>query len=121
MLRGRPLPASFRAAEASVLNRIEPGRRRTLFRQLAPESSTAGMELVSGAMVANLAAATYPKLTVAGEDDRLTVIAMERELAAFQNTEFMPLPGHGHLFMLEPGWEACARRIVQWLHDHGVR
>jgi len=115
VLTGRPLQPSRYLNMHGVLNRVAAERREQLLRQLGPESSTALLEIMRGRYQAALAAAAFPRLVISGDDDRITAIAMQRDIAAYQGADLIELHGHGHAFMLEPGWEHCAQLLHDWL------
>lgn len=119
MLRKRTIRPGFRVARAALLNRVEPQRQRALWERFCPESATVAIEVLKGTISADLTRAVFPLLTVGGREDMTTVIGMQREIARFHGTDFMELGDHGHMFMIEPGWETCASQLSEWLASRG--
>lgn len=115
MLRGRPLPPDRYLNVRVVLDKLPPTEREALYRRLGPESSQALLELMRGAHRVDLSEAGFPRLVISGSDDAVLVMPMQRELAASLGADLIELPGHGHAFMMEPGWEHCAERLAGWL------
>lgn len=121
MVRKRTIRPGFRVARSALLNRVEPERQRELWQRLCPESATVAVEVLKGTVSADLSGVSCPMLTTGGRDDRTTVFDMQREIARFHGTDFIDLGEHGHLFMVEPGWEQCAARILEWLASRGCQ
>ncbi|MCC5858442.1 MAG: alpha/beta hydrolase [Ectothiorhodospiraceae bacterium] len=119
MVRKRTIRPGFRVARSALLNRVEPGRQRELWQKLCPESATVAVEVLKGTVGADLSRVPFPLLTAGGREDRTTVIDMQREIARFHGTDFLELDDHGHMFMIEPGWERCAARLADWLASRG--
>ena len=120
MIRKTAIKPGYRVAAKSVFNCVEPERQRELWQYLTPESATAAVEVLKGSVEAELRDVRIPMLTVVGSEDGTTVPEMAREIAEYQGTEFLELPDHGHMFMIEPGWEQCAERIEHWFTQVGV-
>ena len=115
ILRGRPLWPDRLVNLQGVFNRVPAAEREAMLAALGPESGRALRELMQPEQRVNLSGAAFPRLVVSGSDDRMLVMAMQRELAAALGAELIELAGHGHVFMIEPGWQDCARRIADWL------
>lgn len=58
-----------------------------------------------------------PVLVLGGEQDSIIAPAFVRSAARLLGTKAEILPGIGHALMLEPGWEAVAARIEDWLRE----
>ncbi len=113
---------NFDLACAYTMNRIPPDERRAVFDRFGPESGRAYFEMffwmfdLTAATAVDTAAVRCPVLCLSGTDDKLISLATARATAAaFRETEFWELAGHGHLVPLEPGAEALGRRIAEWL------
>ncbi|MFV8836011.1 alpha/beta hydrolase [Aquisalimonas sp. APHAB1-3] len=114
MLRKKPIKPGFRVASKSVFNQCDPEQHRELWQRLTPESARVAVEVLKGEIAADLSRVTCPLLTVVGTEDGTTVPEMAREIADYHGTEYLEFPGHGHMFMIEPGWEACASQLDAW-------
>jgi alpha-beta hydrolase superfamily lysophospholipase len=55
----------------------------------------------------------------AGEDGAVTEAEVRATARAYR-TEPVIFAGMGHNMMLEPGWEAAAERIADWLAARGM-
>lgn len=121
MVRKKPIPLGWRVMRSAVLNRIPEDQQRAVFERFQPESGAVGMEVLKGTISADLANASFPKLVISGTDDQTSLIEMEREIAAQQKADLIELKDHGHMFMLEPGWEACGQKLIDWLRGKGIQ
>lgn len=63
---------------------------------------------------------TTPLLVLGAEQDRVHGRKEVQATARAYHTEAEFFPGMGHNMMLEPGWEAVAERIHNWLGSHGL-
>lgn len=115
MVRKKPIKPGYRVASRSVFNRMDPEQHKALWNRLTPESAKVAVEVLKGSVSADLRQVRVPMLTVVGTEDGTTVPEMAREIAAYHGTEYLEFPGHGHMFMIEPGWEECAIALARWL------
>lgn len=91
-------------------------------RYMQPESQRAIWEMSATATPRPWRAHPHPPMLVLGaEDDALFSAGEARATAGLWGAEWEILPGMAHAMMLEPGWEAVADRIMQWLWARGVR
>jgi len=61
-----------------------------------------------------------PLLVLGGEDDGLVSNGEVRATARAYRTQAELFPKMGHNMMLEPGWQAAAKRIDAWLTAQGL-
>jgi pimeloyl-ACP methyl ester carboxylesterase len=121
MVRKKPIPLGWKVMRSAVLNKIPEDQQRAAFEKFVPESGAVGMEVLKGTISADLTQAKFPILVVSGNEDNTSLIAMEREIAAQQKADLIELDGHGHMFMIEPGWQECGKKIMNWIESKGVR
>ena len=117
MVRKKAIKPGYRVAASSLFNCFEEDRRRELWQQLQPESATVAVEVLRGTIEADLSRVSFPMLCMVGSEDRTTVPAMVKEIAEYHRAAYQELPGHGHMFMMEPGWEECAQALERWLAE----
>jgi len=117
LLRGRPISMSRAAADALNFNRVPLADRAALFDAFVPESGRVGLDLSLGAVAVDAARVRCPLLVCAATDDRLVPARIARRLVKKYGARvaYREFPGHGHLVLLEPGWEGPADEIVRWL------
>jgi pimeloyl-ACP methyl ester carboxylesterase len=63
-----------------------------------------------------------PLLLISGSDDRMVASSVVLANYSYQRrslapTDFISLPGCGHLLITLPGWEHVADRIIEWLQQ----
>ncbi|WP_413616306.1 alpha/beta hydrolase [Halomonas cupida] len=63
-----------------------------------------------------------PLLLISGGDDRMVASSVVLANYSYQRrslspTDFILLPGYGHLLITQPGWEHVADRIIEWLQQ----
>ncbi|MDN5848883.1 MAG: alpha/beta fold hydrolase [Nitrococcus sp.] len=103
-----------------VFNRIPRAQQQDIFARCNAESSTAYLGLLQGALnrdCASLRGRPFKRLVVAPTADRICIFPMQCEIARQQGAELLVLIDHAHMFMLEPGWERCADRLLSWLQQ----
>jgi pimeloyl-ACP methyl ester carboxylesterase len=121
-LRNKVLDPIFELAKIYTLNRLSESEQRTVFDKFGPESGRALFELFvwmfdeTNATVVDTAAVKCPVLCLSGTDDRIVSLQTARETAkAYPGAPFWELEGHGHMFLLEPGADAIAQRVAEWI------
>lgn len=67
-----------------------------------------------------LGKARTPLLVLAAEKARVFSMVEERATAKAYHTEVHFFPDMAHDMMLEPGWQAVADKIIQWLKGRGL-
>ena len=115
LLRSRPLVGESADLRALNSDRIGDAEWETLFPRFGPESGTAGREISIGAIAVDAARVRCPVLVVATDEDRFVVPRVARALAKKYGGTLCVVRGHGHLLLLEPGWEAPAAAVEEWL------
>jgi pimeloyl-ACP methyl ester carboxylesterase len=112
----------FDLARIYTLNRVPEAEQRAVFDKFGPESGRAFFELFfwmfdqTGATVVDTNALGCPVLCLVGADDRIVSPQTARATAEpYRNATFWELQGHGHMLVLEPGADAIARRIADWI------
>jgi non-heme chloroperoxidase len=112
----------FRLACFYSLNRVPKPEQRAVFDKLGPESGRAYFELFfwmfdkSRATAVDTDKVHCPLLCLSGTEDHLVSLATAHATAApYRHAAFWAEPGHGHMLPVEPGAEAVARRIADWI------
>jgi pimeloyl-ACP methyl ester carboxylesterase len=115
LIRSRPLLADSAHLRALASERIGDDEWAALFPRFGPESGRAGREISIGSIPVDAARIRCPVLVVAADDDRFVVPRVARALARKYGAELRRARGHGHLLLLEPGWEGPAAMVEEWL------
>jgi len=117
------LVPAFDIAAQNSLNRLSPDAQREVFRWFVPESGRALFEILYWALDLERTSEVDERaidcrmLALTGEDDLIAppqvLSALARKYAPLLETR--ALPGHAHWLLTEPGWEAVADGIADWL------
>lgn len=119
----KPYRQRFRDAAWSTLNLLPPEAQRVAYAGYVAESGRAIFEiglwpLYRGqATTVDAAGMTCPVLVIAGRLDRITPASAVRKVAEKYRavSTYREFAGHAHWMLGEPGWEAIAEFIAQWL------
>jgi pimeloyl-ACP methyl ester carboxylesterase len=117
MLRSREFTPTREDALHLLGNRLSPERQAWAFPNLVPESARAARQMALGRITVDAAAIRCPTLVLGAADDRITSAAVQRKIAARYGSRYLEAPGHGHLLMLEEGWEQPFKEILNWLDE----
>lgn len=113
----KPVVPVFSVTKRYIANCIPHKERREFFKKLVPESSLAGIEVADGLIKIDLSGVQIPKAVVCGELDFMAVASMQHQLAELHKANLITYPTHGHMLMMEPGWESVAQDLLDWLND----
>jgi pimeloyl-ACP methyl ester carboxylesterase len=111
----QPLLPGRDAAEALMFNRTPKAQADDEYDRLVPESGRAGLEIAIGAHAVHAPRITAPVLVVTGREDRFVVSRVARAIARKYHAELREYDSFAHHIINEPGWEAPAAEIVEWL------
>ena len=113
----KPVVPVFSVTKRYIANCIPHKERREFFKKLVPESSLAGIEVADGLIKIDLSGVQIPKAVVCGELDFMAVASMQHQLAELHKADLITYPTHGHMLMMEPGWESVAQDLLDWLNN----
>lgn len=111
----RAFLASRADADALVLNQLPVDRQAWAYEQFVPESGRAARELAFGLIAVDEARVRCPLLVVGAERDTITPAAVQRRIARKYGADYREAAGHGHMLMLEEGWEQPFQQILEWI------
>jgi len=115
LLRGRAFLLRPADAHALLFNNLAPDIARDACARLVPDSGRAAREAALGSVGVDARRVRCPVLVVGGGLDRITPLGVQRRIAARYGGQFLELPAHAHMPMLEAGWEAAADQLLGWL------
>ena len=115
MLAGRAFTVSRAHADFLFLNGLTPAQREWAFPRFGAESGRAARELALGGLAVDARAIRCPTLVVGADQDRITPAALQRRIAERYRAEYQAAAGHGHMLMLEEGWEQPFKDILAWM------
>ena len=119
ILRGRAIVGSAAGVEALNFNRIPLEERAALYARFVPESGRVGRDLSLGALAVDAERVRCPLLVCTATDDRLVPARVGRRIAKKYGARatYREFADHGHLILIEPGWEVPASEIVRWVEE----
>ena len=115
MLAGRAFTVSRAHADFLFLNGLTPEQREWAFPRFGAESGRAARELALGGLAVDPRAIRCPTLVVGADRDRITPVALQRRIAERYRAEYQAAAGHGHMLMLEEGWEPPFKDMLTWV------
>jgi len=121
------LHADFATACGNSLTHIPKERQQTVFDQFVPESGQALFESMFWMLDANRAAfiepgdVNCPILFIAGAEDSVIAPQTIRQTASRYGTKatLNVVDNHGHMLLIEPGWQRLADSAFSWLERIG--
>jgi pimeloyl-ACP methyl ester carboxylesterase len=115
IMLGRPVRPNYWSAVRIILNRLPQPDRRRVYDSLLYESGICFQEALAGSVRVDRSRVRCPLRLIAASDDRVISPALGRSIADYYGAEFTALDAHGHWFIEEPGWEAVAEDVADWL------
>ncbi len=114
ILGSRLVHPTTRDLTALVLNRVPPAERASVLRELVPDSGRAGRDMSITGVRVDARNVRCPVVVVGADDDRFIPPAVARRVADRYGAPIQSMLGHGHMLVLEPGWEAVADVVARW-------
>ena len=97
-----------------VLNRVPESQQEEVLALLAPDSGRVAKEMSINGVPVDHRRVRVPTLVVAADDDRFIPPDSSREVAALYHGSMQTVLGHGHMMIVEPGWQDIAETIARW-------
>lgn len=121
----RPAQQRFEEAVYSVLHLLPKEEQKETFGRFGYESGRAASEIGFWLFDRRKAAAvdeakvTCPVLVIGAAKDRITPVAVVRQVAEkYQGVStYKEFAGHAHWVVAEPGWEEIAKYVDEWLNQ----
>ena len=115
LLLSRSFQPTDADADALVLNRVPTQDRGAIRRRFVRDSGRASREIALGTYDIPPGAIRIPLLVMAADDDRFIPPGVSRRMAERYRAPFRMAEGHGHFLFSEPGWEAQAAVMLDWI------
>ena len=116
VMAGIAFRAPYRVVNQIALNRIPEDEKQALHEAMVSDSGRAYRAFLLGAG-ADRSRVSCPILVIAGREDRVIPVAVARAMARRFNADFEVAEGHAHWLPGEPGWEAIADRVAEWVRS----
>ena len=98
-----------------VLNRVPPELQDAMLDELVPDSGRAGKEMSITGVPVDRDRVRCPILVIGADDDQFIPKRIVERIAHRYGASARILEGHGHMSVLEPGWESVAELVDQWI------
>jgi pimeloyl-ACP methyl ester carboxylesterase len=115
IMAGRSVLPNYWTAVRTLLNRVPQPDRSRIHAALVHESGVAFRQLMHGSLPVDASKVSSPMRVVGADDDRIIAPRLARRIADCYGAAFDLRPGHGHWLIEEPGWEAIATAVADWL------
>jgi pimeloyl-ACP methyl ester carboxylesterase len=116
ILLSRPLLLSWQEANRLTLNGLPCDEQAQVYERLTPESGRAALEVALLGVDVNESRFRCPMLLIAAGKDNTTPAKMVGKIARRYKVECRTYSDHGHMIIMEPGWERVARDMADWLN-----
>jgi len=116
-----PVDPDLQLLKAFSLDRLAPAAREAAARRTRPESARAILETLTWWLDPLMTTLAPPgrlgldSLVLSGSRDRVHPPATVRQVAKRLGGDYREMPGMSHWLPGEPGWEAVAGAILDWL------
>lgn len=99
-----------------VLNCVPADEQDSLLEKMIPDSGRAGRDMSITGVRVDASRVRCPMLVIAADEDRFVPKSVVARIAARYHAPLQTMLGHGHMIIVEPGWESVADTIARWLH-----
>lgn len=121
----KPYLPPLRYLDGAMFNCMPKAEKQQIHARFVHDSGRAAFEIGfsmfdrKAASAVNLKKISAAVLIVVGKQDHVFTPALARRSAAKYGrpVEVREYEGHGHLMVMEPGWEVVAGELVRWLID----
>lgn len=121
----KPIRQTFSEAVYSALHLMPEAERKETYERFGWESGRAAFEIgywpfdPQGAARVDASKVTCPVLVIAGARDRMTPPSVVRRIARKYRAvaTYREFENHAHWIVSEPGWEAVAGDVLEWIHS----
>ncbi|HXT17395.1 MAG TPA: alpha/beta hydrolase [Gemmatimonadaceae bacterium] len=115
MLRSRVVRPAREDLRQIVMNRLSRDAQNSFLEKLHADSGRAGRQMSMTGVPVDAARVHCPIRVFTASDDRFIPPRIVKRIAHRYGVEAEMLEGHGHAVIIEPGWQALAETIVEWL------
>ena len=115
ILTNRVIDPNLEDLRELALNCAPPDVQRRALAAMVPDSGRAGREMSLTGVPVDRTKIRCPMMVVAAERDRFIPASVVARIARRYNAPLKTIPGHGHMVVMEPGWETLAHEIATWI------
>ena len=114
IVASRAVQPSREDIRALVMNRVPPSDQDDLIDLLVPDSGRAGRQMSITGVAVDKSRVRCPLLVVAAGDDQFIPAKTVARIARRYGVPVQVMSGHGHMLVLEPGWQELAAIVADW-------
>jgi pimeloyl-ACP methyl ester carboxylesterase len=118
VLRSREVAPRWKDFRDVVLSGVPAAEQRGIFDRVVPDSGRAGREMNFSRVRVDERKVTCPVFVVGADDDRFIPRRVIERVAAKYHAPLYLARGHGHFLVAEPGWQAIAADVADWIERH---
>jgi pimeloyl-ACP methyl ester carboxylesterase len=115
LLFNRPIDPDREELRAIAMNCAPPEIQTRALAQIVPESGRAMRELSITGVPVDASKVRCPIQVFAAEHDRFVPPKTVAKIAKRYGAPLTIVPGHGHIVIQEPGWQALASSVADWI------
>ena len=101
-----------------VLDHLSPAEQNALIASLVPDSGRAGRDMSITGVPVDARRVRCPMLVVTGDDDHFIPRRISERVGRRYGAPVRLFAGHGHMLIVERGWQAVAETIADWLPEY---
>jgi pimeloyl-ACP methyl ester carboxylesterase len=117
ILRSRVVRPGREDLRSLVMNRVPPKQQEELLATMIPDSGRAGREMSITGVPVDATRVRCPLLVITAEDDHFIPPRVVARVAQRYGAPLETEPRHGHMVVVEPGWEQLADRVERWIRE----
>lgn len=117
ILRSRAVRPGREDLRELVMNRVPPKQQEELLATMIPDSGRAGREMSVTGVPVDATRVRCPLLVIAAEDDHFVPPRVVARVARRYRAPLEIEARHGHMVVVEPGWEQLADRVERWIRE----
>jgi len=102
-----------------VLNHVPAELQDAVLDELVPDSGRAGKEMSTSGFPVDRTRVRCPMLVIGARDDQFIPVKIADRVAKRYGAPIHILEGHGHMSIIEPGWEILADSVEKWVGQQG--
>jgi pimeloyl-ACP methyl ester carboxylesterase len=118
ILMSRPVHPGRDDLRKVVLNRVPSKQQDELLKRMLPDSGRAGRDMSITGFPVDASRVRCPMLVVAAENDKFIPPQIVARIAKRYDATLRTEPDHGHMVIVEPGWESLAADVERWIREH---
>ena len=115
ILLSRPVHPGREDLREMVMNRVPAHEQDRLLDRMLPDSGRAGRDMSLSGVPIDASRVHCPLLVFSAEDDRFIPPHIVERVAQRYGAELVMAEHHGHMLIVEPGWEAIADQVERWI------